>query len=297
MKSLTLPTLLLLSSKLTTAADLQDEPQLFSNDSGLTSISSTTALTNAAPATANALTTHYTAAKLENLAAAAPTTALIQAKPVAQTTGPVLADGNVAVGLAARRQTENVVPGAIIVGLGSNVGYGTVIMFVVPLLVVLTETETATVTSAYTTAAPTVTYLDWNYYYTTVYWTYWFYFWTSIPPYTVQTVTSTYTTTRTIWSVLETNSAEASASLSSKSARYTFSVPYSATSLKSSLEPVTLSTADATPSATSINSGGNSGSGSGTSVFGGSAVSVSVSATGVMAAVLAAAIGGLAFGL
>ena len=40
-------------------------------------------------------------------------------------------------GLAARRRTENVVPGAIIVGLGSNVGFGKVIMFVVPLLAVL----------------------------------------------------------------------------------------------------------------------------------------------------------------
>jgi hypothetical protein len=36
-----------------------------------------------------------------------------------------------------------------------------------------TETETATVTSAYTTAAPTVTYLDYNYYFTTVYWYVW----------------------------------------------------------------------------------------------------------------------------
>ena len=40
-------------------------------------------------------------------------------------------------GLAARRRTENVVPGAIIVGLGSIVGFGKAIMFVVPLLAVL----------------------------------------------------------------------------------------------------------------------------------------------------------------
>ncbi|KAJ5769958.1 uncharacterized protein N7511_002009 [Penicillium nucicola] len=161
-----------------------------------------------------------------------------------------------------------------------------------------TETETATITSVYN--APTITALDYEYYYTTVYWTYWFYFWTSFSPYTVRTVTSTTTTTHTVWSVYMTDSEEASASLSSKSSRYSFSTPYSATSLKSSSDPVTISTADSTPSATSVSSDGTSGSSGSdvTSPFGGSAIaSVSVSITGVMAAFLAAAIGGLAFGL
>ncbi|KAJ5295967.1 hypothetical protein PENANT_c001G02167 [Penicillium antarcticum] len=163
-----------------------------------------------------------------------------------------------------------------------------------------TATETATITSVYTAPTITATALDYEYYYTTIYWTYWFYFWTSISPYTVRTVTSTSTTTTTVWSVYMTDSDEATSSLRSKSSSYSFSVPYWATSLSSSSEPVTISTADPTPSATSGPSGDDTGGNSAsdiTSTFGDSAPLVSVSTTGVMAAVLAAAIGGLAFGL
>lgn len=76
--------------------------------------------------------------------------------------------------------------------------------------------------------------------------TYWFYFWTSYYPYTVQTVTSTETTTSTIWSVYATNSAEASESLSYSVESYSFSTPYSATYLESSTSAVPLSTGGVT---------------------------------------------------
>ncbi|KAJ5505492.1 hypothetical protein PEX1_001920 [Penicillium expansum] len=158
-------------------------------------------------------------------------------------------------------------------------------------------TSTATETEVETTRA-TTTYVevDWDYYYTTVYWTYWYYYWTSYAPYTVRTVTSTTTSTRTIWSVYETNRAEATSSLSRKSTRYSFSTPYEATSLKSSTEPVTLSTGASAPSATASDSTDEIVS-AGPVIGASSAESVGVSGTGILAAVFIAAIGGLAFGL
>ncbi|KAJ5823498.1 hypothetical protein N7447_005838 [Penicillium robsamsonii] len=161
-------------------------------------------------------------------------------------------------------------------------------------------TSTTTTKSTTTTEPTTTTYVqvDWEYYYTTIYWTYWFYYWTSFAPYTVQTVTSTRTSTQTVWSVYATNSAVATSSFEDRSSSYTYFPPYSATSLKSSSEPVTLSSATATAGA------GDDVTGSGSSIGGTSldpglsaAVSVGVSGTGILAAVLVAIVGGLAFAL
>ncbi|KAJ5971980.1 uncharacterized protein N7479_001898 [Penicillium vulpinum] len=162
-----------------------------------------------------------------------------------------------------------------------------------------TEIETAT-----TTALPYVT-LEWDYYYTTIYWTYWFYYWTSYSPYTVRTVTSTITSTRSIWSVYATNSAVATSALSERSSSYSFRAPYSATSLESSTEPVTLFTEPtATARAAGSSDATDEATGSDTVTEGtrldsatGAAVSMGVSGTGIMAAVLIAAVGGLAFWL
>ncbi|KAJ5700559.1 hypothetical protein N7536_003572 [Penicillium majusculum] len=176
--------------------------------------------------------------------------------------------------------------------IGENDGIGSGGTLTVP-----DVTSTATETEVETTRA-TTTYVevDWDYYYTTIYWTYWFYYWTSYAPYTVQTVTSTTTSTRTVWSVYATNRADATSSLSRSSARYSFSTPYEATSLKSSTAPVTLSTGAAAPSATVSDSTDDTIAAS--PVIGASsAESVSVSGTGILAAVLVAAVGGLAFGL
>ncbi|OQE15791.1 hypothetical protein PENFLA_c030G09528 [Penicillium flavigenum] len=157
-----------------------------------------------------------------------------------------------------------------------------------------TETETETATTTYVD-------VDWDYYYTTIYWTYWFYYWTSYAPYTVRTVTSTTTTTRTVFSVFASNSAEATSSLRESSSSYSFSTPYEATSLARSSDPVTLRTGSPAPTATSsldstygIIAGPLNGEGST-----GSAASVSIigNGIGILAAALAAAIGGLAFGL
>ncbi|KAJ5374713.1 hypothetical protein N7517_006719 [Penicillium concentricum] len=161
------------------------------------------------------------------------------------------------------------------------------------------DTLTADVTSTTTTEATTTTYVrvDWDYYYTTIYWTYWFYYWTSFAPYTVQTVTSTRTSTRTVWSVYATNSAVATSSLEDRSSSYTYFPPYSATSLKSSSEPVTLSTS-ATATARAANDVTDEITGGASLDPGvGAAVSVGVSGTGILAAVLVAVVGGLAFGL
>ncbi|CAG8356500.1 unnamed protein product [Penicillium salamii] len=164
-----------------------------------------------------------------------------------------------------------------------------------------TLTETATATE---TETETVTSTSFKYYYTTIYWTYYYYFWTSYAPYTAQTVTSTRTTTTTVWSVLATNSLEADVELISSSRDYTFSAPYSATSLKASSEPVTTSTRSAAPtsiSTSSVDDGEVSGSGDPgmfpDSAAGTAGLSFSVSTTGLIAGTLAAAIGGLAFGL
>ncbi|CAI7614777.1 unnamed protein product [Penicillium bialowiezense] len=165
----------------------------------------------------------------------------------------------------------------------------------------LTQTATATEveTETETSTADSYTADSYEYYYTTIYWTYYYYFWTSHVPYTVQTVTSTRTSTTTVWSVYATNSLEATVELISSSRDYTFSAPYSATSLRASSEPVTVSTGAASPTSTSsTNDDEVSGSGS-PGMFPASAAGVgfSVSATGLMAAALVAAIGGLAFGL
>ncbi|CAG7922769.1 unnamed protein product [Penicillium olsonii] len=164
-----------------------------------------------------------------------------------------------------------------------------------------TLTRTATATE---TETETATSTSFKYYYTTIYWTYYYYFWTSFAPYTVQTVTSTRTTTTTVWSVLATNSLEADVELISSSRDYTFSAPDSATSLKASSEPVTLSTNSAAPTATSTSSNdGGEVSGSGDpglfpeDSVGAAGLGFSVSSTGMIAGALAAAIGGLAFGL
>ncbi|CAG8906119.1 unnamed protein product [Penicillium egyptiacum] len=166
----------------------------------------------------------------------------------------------------------------------------------------VTSTATATATETETeTATTTYVEVEWDYYSTTIYWTYWFYYWTSYAPYTVRTVTSTTTSTRTVFSVFASNSAEATSSLLERSSSYSFYAPYEATSLKFSSEPVTLRTGSPAPHATSsadstygVLSGPINGAGSA-----GSAASVSVSGTGIgiLAAVLVAAIGGLAFGL
>ncbi|KAJ6017512.1 hypothetical protein N7451_000891 [Penicillium sp. IBT 35674x] len=107
-----------------------------------------------------------------------------------------------------------------------------------------------------TAAGFTYTYdsYEFDYYYTTYYWTYWFYFWTSYSPYTVQTVTSTETTTTTIWSVYATDSAEASESFSYSASLYSYYPPYTATYLESSTDPVPIATGAAgTPTATAGN--------------------------------------------
>ncbi|KAJ5169734.1 uncharacterized protein N7500_002517 [Penicillium coprophilum] len=165
-------------------------------------------------------------------------------------------------------------------------------------------TVTADVTSSTTTTQreTTTTYVrvDWDYYYTTIYWTYWYYYWTSFAPYTVQTVTSTRTSTRTVWSVYATDSAVATSSLEERSSSYTYFPPYSATSLKSSSEPVTLSATSATARAASDSTDDATGpslGGTASEPGVGVAVSVGVSGTGILAAVLVAVVGGLAFGL
>ena len=123
--------------------------------------------------------------------------------------------------------------------------------------------------------------------------TYWFYYWTSYSPYTVKTVTSTQMMTTTIWSVYETNSAEASSSFAAIAESYTFSAPYYATSLKASTDPVTLaSNGFSTPTSTS-----SSGEGSSLTV-GGSASGLSTNEFAALAgAGFAALIAALAFGL
>ncbi|KAJ6014497.1 hypothetical protein N7540_009088 [Penicillium herquei] len=95
---------------------------------------------------------------------------------------------------------------------------------------------------------------------------YWFYFWTSYSPYTVQTVTSTETTTTTVWSAYATDSYDADESFTLSIELFTLYTPYSATSLKSSTDPVPIATGAAgTPTATG-NAGSHSGVGAATSV-------------------------------
>lgn len=141
---------------------------------------------------------------------------------------------------------------------------------------------------------------------TSIYRTYWYYYWTSFAPYTMKTVTSTETTTTTIWSAYATASAEASESFEYYiTARLT--PPYSATSLKSSTNSVPISTgssdtdtatATATTTTTFLRAGGDdtgsSGNGGVNSAPGASSVSGFMTLIGAIAACL---IGGLAFGL
>lgn len=123
--------------------------------------------------------------------------------------------------------------------------------------------------------------------------TFYFYFWTSFAPYTVQTVTSTLTTTTTILSVYVTDLADAKSSFSSSISSFTASPPYSATSLKSSTNPVPIHTGASAPTgSTSSNQGGNRpGGANAASVV---AADIKVILTGT---ILAALVGGLALGL
>lgn len=133
--------------------------------------------------------------------------------------------------------------------------------------------------------------------------TYWYYYWTSFSPYTVKTVTSTKTTTTTRWSAYATASAEASESFEYFiTARLT--PPYSATSLKSSTDPVTISTRSSdttTASATNTISIPLANDDTGSSNNGGvNGAPVGHYANGAIAltgAIAACIIGGLAFGL
>jgi hypothetical protein len=136
--------------------------------------------------------------------------------------------------------------------------------------------------------------------------TYWYYYWTSIAPYTVRTVTSTETTTTTIWSAYATASAEASESFEYYITA-SLTPPYSATSLKSSTDSVPLSTdssdttgaATATAAATTLlHSGGDDTGSSGNGGSSGAAVSRSVGGfVPFIGAIAACIVGGLAFGL
>ncbi|KAJ5659652.1 hypothetical protein N7507_006103 [Penicillium longicatenatum] len=113
-----------------------------------------------------------------------------------------------------------------------------------------TSTYESTTEAGYTYTSDSYEY---DYYYTTYYWSYWFYFWTSYSPYTVQTVTSTETTTTTIWSAYATDSADARESFSYSVDLHSFYTPYTATYLESSTDPVPIATGAAgTPTATGI---------------------------------------------
>ncbi|KAJ5168135.1 uncharacterized protein N7482_003729 [Penicillium canariense] len=145
----------------------------------------------------------------------------------------------------------------------------------------VTETETSSITSTYH-----YTYASYDYYYTTYYWTYWFYFWTSYSPYTVKTVTSTRTTTTTIWS----------AYLVVLSAHHVPHgiPPYSATSLKSSTSAVPIQTASSSTTSGSSSSSNGGGGISGINSASGLFIDINVI---LMGTVLAAVFGGLAFAL
>ncbi|KAJ6038286.1 hypothetical protein N7499_004231 [Penicillium canescens] len=152
-----------------------------------------------------------------------------------------------------------------------------------------------TTTMPVTTPVPiTETYYYYSYYYTTYYWTYWWYFWTSYYPYAVKTVTSTETTTGTVYSAYATDSAEAISSLEYSISVYSFTPPATATSLKSSTDPVPISSiagATATSGSSSANKGGR--------ILGiGPASVVSASGNVALTCVIAAGvIGVLVFGL
>lgn len=122
--------------------------------------------------------------------------------------------------------------------------------------------------------------------------TFYFYFWTSFAPYTVQTVTSTLTTTTTILSVYVTDSADARSSFSSSIRSLSSDIPYSATSLKGSTNPVTIHTGVSAPTSgsSSSNQGGQPG------VNAASHVPVDINVI-LMGTALAAVVGGLALGL
>ncbi|KAJ5779657.1 hypothetical protein N7457_007377 [Penicillium paradoxum] len=139
-----------------------------------------------------------------------------------------------------------------------------------------------------------------KWYTSTIYWTYWSFYWTSFSPYTVKTVTSTIRSTYTVWSVYATNAAVATSSLADQSSSYNYKPPYTATYLSASSTPVTLAGGLAAPTGSPSSDDNTSGSDPGglTSLGSvGAAASVRFSGTGVVAAVLVAAIGGLAFRL
>ncbi|KAJ5138444.1 uncharacterized protein N7515_003292 [Penicillium bovifimosum] len=143
----------------------------------------------------------------------------------------------------------------------------------------------------------------------TISWTYWSYYWTSFYPYTQRTVTSTETTTYTVFSVFAKNSAEAVSWILAESSKYNFQPPFTATYLSASTHPASLYTVTeaAAPTATSLSSsdtglhngvepGEDNGVIPGTGAPGGAA-GLRISGTGVLVAILIAAVGGLAFGL
>ncbi|KAJ5086773.1 hypothetical protein NUU61_008080 [Penicillium alfredii] len=165
------------------------------------------------------------------------------------------------------------------------------------------ETGTVTGTEAATETETTTTrYRSYEYYYTTIYWSYYFYYWTTSTSttYTIRTITSTRTTTSTIWSVYETDRADAASYLSSRSRSYTFSAPYAATSLISSTDPITLGTADNTGVDGSVPTTLPTTNQAGELFGDGTSSAAEVPAHGVVAlvgVVLAGVVGALAFGL
>lgn len=133
--------------------------------------------------------------------------------------------------------------------------------------------------------------------------TYWWYFWTTYYPYSEKTVTSTRTSTRTVWSAYETALSEARSSFSRSIESYTFSTPYSATYLKSSTSAVPLNTASSTSATqTSASDSGSSPNqvGEANDFTGRVDVASGVSVNIILVwtcAFMAVAIGGLAIGL
>jgi hypothetical protein len=101
------------------------------------------------------------------------------------------------------------------------------------------------------------------------------------------------------------NSAAATSSLAEESSRYNFQPPFTATYLSESTDPVSLGAA--APTATSSSSDESDGTdvsdGSGVIAIpglgtpSGSSAGMGITGTGVLGAILVAAVGGLAFGL
>lgn len=135
--------------------------------------------------------------------------------------------------------------------------------------------------------------------------TYWWYFWTTYYPYSEKTVTSTRTSTRTVWSAYETALSDARSSFSRSIDSYTFSTPYSATYLKSSTGAVpvnteAIATASSAPTSSSEPESAPNQAGEANDFTGKVDAASGVSVNGLLAwtcAFMAVAIGGLAVGL